>query len=277
MPFLFTTTRAPTFLSTAIVGALMIVGTTGQAEAKKECGAFAVTISGSSTFNTPRQRDIRDVIPASALGANPVMTVTGQFVTFTVDLNTFTVTNYTLVGNTRPTSLTRTNTVIFTSKAPVVGNSRLTGDLAISLNRQRDMVIERGGPEFDMKIQAKDCTQGGIFQLEPEPAANEINLLADGFRYCYQAGTDTPRFFTNGSILGYDSPQAANVVDGFSAGANGNTGITNTRAVNWRVQAGGRIGGVIGEDAEEALALEVPAAQAACPHRSTEGGLASAR
>lgn len=277
MSMLFTNARVCTIFSTAITGAIMLLGLTGQAEAKKECGAFAVSINGSRVFTTPRQRDVREVIPASALGATPVMTVTGQFVTFTVDLNTFTVTNYKLLGNTRPTSLTRTDTIIFSSKTPDVGDTGLTGNLDIRLDRERDMVIERGGPEFDMKIQAKDCTQGGIFQMEPEPATTETNILGSGFRYCYQAGSDTPRFFTNNSILGYDSPQAANVVNGFAAGAGGGTGITNPGAVVWQVQAGGRIGGVLGEDAEEALALELPAAQAACPHRPTDAGLAAAR
>ena len=29
-------------------------------------------------------------------------------------------------------------------------------------------MIERSGPGLDMKIQAKDCAQGGVFQMEPE-------------------------------------------------------------------------------------------------------------
>lgn len=47
-------------------------------------------------------------------------------------------------------------------------------------------MIEREG-SIDMKIQAKDCDQGGVFQMEPEPSTTEVNRLAPGFRYCYQA------------------------------------------------------------------------------------------
>ena len=64
------------------------------------------------------------------------------------------------------------------------------------------------------------------------------------------------RFFINGVVLGFDSPQAAAVTSG-----------SNAQAV-WRVQAGGRIGMVVGEDAVRALQLAGPDAIAACPHQT---------
>ena len=82
--------------------------------------------------------------------------------------------------------------------------------------------------------------------MEPEPATVEINTLAAGFQFFLQDPVSGRLFFTNGTtILGYDSPQDAVL-------------LANTpQQSRWRVEDGGRIGMVIGEDAFEALD-EVP-------------------
>jgi hypothetical protein len=92
--------------------------------------------------------------------------------------------------------------------------------------------------------------------MEPEPATTETNTLAPEFVYCFQASPSARKFFTNGIVLGFDSPQAATLLSG-----------DETTAV-WSVGAGGRIGLVLGEDAVQALALAGPEAIAACPHQT---------
>jgi hypothetical protein len=127
--------------------------------------------------------------------------------------------------------------VIFESKVPL-HNDRLRGAMQLSLGNE-SVVLERAGEFQDMKIQAKDCHQGGLFQMEPEPGTREVNTLGPDFTYTSQPAGETRLCFTNGAFSGYDSPQLATLVS--------HTQETAT----WRVRAGGRIGMVIGEDAVE--------------------------
>lgn len=80
-------------------------------------------------------------------------------------------------------------------------------DLDIS---NEGVVLQRGDGTQDMKIQAKGCPQGGLFQMEPEPGITETNTLGPDFTH--EAGTpgqDGPLCFTNGRFSGYDSPELA--------------------------------------------------------------------
>ena len=90
-----------------------------------------------------------------------------------------------------------------------------------------------------MKIQANDCHQGGLFQLEGEPGTTQTNTLAAGWHYTVQPAGQTRLCITNGRISAYDSPELATLVS-----------HTASTAV-WNVASGGRIGFVIGEDAVE--------------------------
>ena len=58
-------------------------------------------------------------------------------------------------------------TVVFASKTPDLRGATLTSGMDIRL-RDGDLRLEREGAAVSMKIQAKDCAQGGIFQMEPE-------------------------------------------------------------------------------------------------------------
>jgi len=102
----------------------------------------------------------------------------------------------------------------------------------------------------DLKVQAKDCDEGGTFQLETESDGRQRNQLDPGIGYCLLDSVSGRLFFTNGPLLGYDSPQLAT-----------NTMWSSNRS-EWSVSAGGRMGMVTGEDAEEAL--DATGQQAAC-------------
>ncbi len=60
---------------------------------------------------------------------------------------------------------------------------------------EEDLVIMRNGTGLSMKIQSKDCAQGGIFQMEPEredgTRTRIVHTLANG------AGALTPFYFDN--------------------------------------------------------------------------------
>jgi hypothetical protein len=197
------------------------------------CAAFTVNVNGQ-----PFTGELKTTI------APPItsITVDGTFTEFTVDPGTFTTRDYTWTGV--PSARADKNLpggrqVLFASKVPNHG-ATLTSPLTLEIAGE-GMVIERNGGGQDMKIQAKDCHQGGLFQMEPEPGTTFTHTLSvpeytgesplENDRLCWR----TPQ----GGWTGYDSPELA-ALDGFTA-----------KTSDWTVQSGGRLGMVIGEDAEE--------------------------
>ncbi|HEX9919770.1 MAG TPA: hypothetical protein VGA87_11415, partial [Pyrinomonadaceae bacterium] len=96
------------------------------AYAGKDCSSgFTVTLSDNRTFSGTRDTNV-------SVGAGQTAVVRGQYVTFTINLDTFAVTNYTLnsditAGQPR---------VIFLRKQPLHGKV-LTGSLHINLNSEQ--------------------------------------------------------------------------------------------------------------------------------------------
>ena len=163
----------------------------------------------------------------------------GRFADFTVDADTFRVENYRLTS-----SLTNGRTVqIFASKTP--NGTRLNGDVEFELRGDSLLLLRQGN--IKMKVQAKDCEQGGVFQLEADSPITMTHTLGagDGLSpFVYPAGqTGTGRlcFTDRTSVNGYDSPQFAT-----RTGYDPATGTSQ-----WSVAAGGRLGMVLGEDADQ--------------------------
>jgi len=146
-------------------------------------------------------------------------------------MNTFTVLNDKLNG-----------TLVYPSKTPT-RKGALTSGLFLKINNEQ-LVLDRSsnGGDSDIKVQAKDCNTGGTFQLETDFASQERNVLTSGIHYCLQDSVSGRLFFTNGPLLGYDSPELARVL------------TWGSNQATWAVSAGGRIGMVTGEDVQEALA-----------------------
>ena len=63
-----------------------------------------------------------------------------------------------------------------------------------------------------MKMQAKGCQQGGLFQMEHEPGTRERNTLGPDFRYTSQPPGATRLCFTNDRFPGYDSSELATLL-----------------------------------------------------------------
>jgi hypothetical protein len=170
--------------------------------------------------------------------------VRGTYIEFNVRSSDFAVFNYRHTGADSPRPdknlpIGPEGVTIFQSKIPLHGKT-LTSPVSLEIS-QESLVLERNGGGQDMKIQAKDCQQGGLFQMEPEPGTRERNTLGDGFLYTSQPPGEQRLCFTNGLVPGYDSPELATLV----------SRSTDNKTATWRVQAGGRIGMVIGEDAVE--------------------------
>jgi hypothetical protein len=192
------------------------------------CAGFAADLNGV-TYKGDATRTISD----AQVAAKSVF-VHGTFVEFTVNLDTFAVTNYTLTGAPSDRQITNTRTVVYTSKTPQLAAS-LSGDLTLQL-QQETILLQRGNGQL-IKVTAKDCPQGGIFQMEPQPGTTVVHQLAAGYTYYTDALGRT--LFTNGVVIGRESPQLASLVS--------RTDSSST----WSVQAGGRMGAVFGEDATQ--------------------------
>jgi len=219
--------------------------------------------------------------------------VQGKYVQFDVDAASFGVLNFVMTGAANTKDLTGgRSTPVFESKMPDHRGLFLNSAVNVELS-EGGVVLTRSGPGVTMKIQAKDCATGGIFQMEVERADDTktvfTHTLADSAFYFdnrnfrnregdvvpYKDTTlvVTPRVnFGNDysrKFVGRDSAQFA---DRIPAPACTNNIVTRTGGIarvlhcgavsQWSVASGGRMGQVMGEDATE---MAPPAT--ACTHK----------
>jgi hypothetical protein len=186
------------------------------------------------------------IVPASRLGES--FLVKGKYVEFSVDSATFAVRDWTLTGAPNPLDLTGgTRTVVFASKVPHHKGLALTNDVSVEIARE-SLVIQRTGKGLSMKIQAKDCASGGVFQAEPVRADGAAtvftHVLADGVFY-----------FDNPSVrdrLGENIPCSGILPDGTPVvcnGANPDGTVTVTARVNFAGDVSERF---VGRDSPQA-------------------------
>ena len=267
-------------VSASLLG-LSATAVVGQAHAASsngcEGGGFSLILPGGIVSGNQTS-----TIAAAALGTR--FLVKGKYVEYYVDSASFGILAYTMTGAANELDITGgIRTVVFDSKTPNHRGLSLTSGVSLQLN-DSDIVISRTGPGLSMKIQSKDCANGGIFQMEPERADGATTV----FTHTLNAGAfyyDNPNFraregdvvpykditatvtarinFGNDlseDFVGRDSPQVATRI----APANGacNNLITKrdgtTVIVNhcggvsvWRVSSGGRMGQVMGADSTE--------------------------
>jgi hypothetical protein len=266
--------RALAAIFLLVVGALGLLSSRAGAASSAGCEGGGFSLLGLSG-------EQRTTVAAGALPAK--FLVKGRYVEFTVVSATFGIENYTFTGAANPLDMTGgRRTVAFASKTPDHRGLRLTGPVEVELGDD-DLVLERSGPGLDMKIQAKDCAQGGLFQMEPErddaTRTRITHVLADGVFYFDNPNfraregdvvpfkdttvTVTPRInFANDvsdEFVGRDSPQVATrVLQGCvntvpaPRRPGGTATVDHCGGVSvWDVASGGRMGAVFGEDATE--------------------------
>ena len=226
----------------------------GGTTAGSVAGDFAVTVNGRAS-NPAAGKDFRvqDVAPTS-----PVV-VAGRHVGFRIDPATLGVYDYTLTGAADPGRMVTAPTVVFASKVPVLTAAQRSG-VRIEELRLRDdtLVVTFSTAAGKLKVQAKDAAQGGIFQMEQEFGApvEFVHTLGAGLFYFVNEFTGKVNFgngvdadATHRMLLGKDSPQVA-------------TKLAQSATVSrWSVASGGRMGGVLGEDA-----IELSAGATNCTH-----------
>ncbi|GAU84733.1 hypothetical protein [Bosea sp. BIWAKO-01] len=227
-------------------------------------------------------------IPASALGTS--FRVQGKYNQFDVDAATLGIRNFMMTGAPNPLDITGgVPTPVFASKLPDHRGLTLNSGLTVEITGE-SIEIGRTGLGLSMKIQAKDCANGGIFQMEVERQDGTPTLfthvLAEGPNPQLKAFYFDNRNFRNREgdevpykditvivparvnfgndfsrkFVGRDSPQVATrraepdcenrIATRFPA-----TPFVTVRhcggVSRWDVASGGRMGQVMGEDAVE--------------------------
>jgi hypothetical protein len=136
--------------------------------------------------------------------------VQGRYNQFEVDPTNFAIYNYTFTGARNEGDMTGgRRTPVYASKIPDHRGLTLTSAISLEL-RDEDLTISRTGTNgLNMEIQAKDCAQGGIFQMEPSHGDGTrtriVHRLSDEVFYF-----DNPHFRTHlGEFLGSDCPNVA--------------------------------------------------------------------
>ncbi len=166
-----------------------------------------------------------------------VLLVRGTHVQFDVDLRTGGVRNWTLTGAPNVGRLVERPTVIFSEKTPLHGALLTRTDRL--RNDKGDLVLIRTTNDFavEVKIQAKDCAQGGVFQMEIGRADNRPT------RFRHVLGSE---------VFYYDNPnfraREGEVVN-FSNSAGQTTGITITPRVNFGSDSAAKL---VGRDSSQA-------------------------
>jgi hypothetical protein len=272
-------------LAIAVFGsALALAAPLAQAASSKFCegGGFSIVRTGQPVVSG--DRDVR--LPAGSLGQT--FTVRGKYVQFQVVAATFGIRDYRFLASNAPgTQTVGGDAPVFEAKTPDHRGLVLAGDVQVELKGET-IELSRAGTGLSMLIQAKDCTQGGLFQMEPERGDGTrtriTHVLAAGTFYF-----DNPNFRAReGDIVpfnpsdparattievaprinwandlspvfvGRDSPQVATRV--LPAGCDNqirrrdNTFATVQhcgRESVWDVASGGRMGMVTGEDGTE--------------------------
>lgn len=236
-----------------------------------------------------RSGDQETSVPAGQVGT--VFVVQGTYVRFEVDARTLGIRNYSFLPTANALDMTGgVVTPVFESKTPDHRGITLTSNLGLGLKGD-SVEIEREGPGVAMKIQAKDCAQGGVFQMEVERADEaptvfthtlagvEGNALAafyydnrnfrnregDVVPYKDTTVVVTPRINIGNDVsrrfIGRDSPQVAtrindnacsNVIQRRPGATPPTATVLHCGGVSrWSVASGGRMGFVTGEDAHE--------------------------
>jgi hypothetical protein len=174
--------------------------------------------------------DQRTVVGASSVGST--FLVKGKYVEFTVESDTFGIRDWKLTGAPNPRDITGgTQIVVFASKIPDHRGLTVTSEIAVESKKQ-SLVIKRSGFGLSMKIQANDCANGGLFQVEVARADGTATLfthvLGDGVFYF-----DNPNVR---DLLGENIPCSGILPDGTPVvcqGANPDGTVTVTARVNF--------------------------------------------
>jgi hypothetical protein len=250
-----------------------------QAASSAGCEGGGYTITQLTDGTTVGDGDT--TIPASNLGAT--FFVDGRYNEFFIVSSTFGIRDWAFTGAPNPLDITGgRRTPVWAEKTPDHRGLVLTGAVTVESDGS-DIVITRSGTGgLTMKVQAKDCANGGIFQMEVERGDHTTTLFThvldpEAFYF------DNPNFRAReGDLVPYKDifipvPARVNIANDFSrkfvardsaqvAARRNEPNCSNQirkrdgtfatvlhcgGVTRWDVASGGRMGFVTGEDAVE--------------------------
>src|SRR4051794_39601978 len=191
--------------------AMVVIGiTSGGSVAAK--GGGACDLGGFHVVNTTTGATIAvgttaTSVPADAFAPSGRIGVRGRYNQFDVRLDDFATLDWAFTGVAGPKDITGgTFTPVFASKVPDLRGVALTGAITISAEKET-IGLSRAGTGVSMNIQASDCAQGGVFQMEPERSdltrTRITHTLAQNARELTPFYFDNPNFRTHvGEFLG---------------------------------------------------------------------------
>lgn len=157
-------------LAAALFALAPVLGLTATAPAQAAssdgcAGGGYSLVAGGRTVASAGPTGFNGKVSAAALGSE--FLVQGTYNQFRVRSRDFAVLDYAFTGAANDVDITGGRfTPVFASKVPDHRTLFLTGDVTARLD-QEVLRLERSGTGLSMKLQAKDCAQGGIFQMEP--------------------------------------------------------------------------------------------------------------
>ncbi|WP_199907514.1 hypothetical protein [Nocardioides terrigena] len=191
--------------ATMTAGVLAVPATAASSDA---CAGGGFRLVNLTTGATVASSPTEGTVSAAALGER--FGVRGLYNQFDVRASDFAVLDYAFTGAANEEDMTGGRfTPVWASKVPDHRGATLSSGVEVSLDEE-DLVIMRTGSAVSMKIQAKDCAQGGIFQMEPERGDGQTTRIVHTLAQSSQPGM-TPFFFDNtnfrervGQFLGAD-------------------------------------------------------------------------
>ena len=154
--------------------------------------SFSITLGDGSTI----REGFRGTVAASRLNTSRLL-VRGKYISFDVDPKTFAVYDYAFTGAANPLDITGGRRIVaYAGKVPDLKGSTLTSAMDVRL-KDDGLEISRTGAGVSMKIQAKNCANGGLFQMEPErtdgTATRIVHTLGPDAFYLRQPELPGPR------------------------------------------------------------------------------------
>ncbi|CAN7303048.1 hypothetical protein [Knoellia sp. LjRoot47] len=185
-------------LAIAALGAMGTAATApAQAASSKGCvsgGYRLVNLTTGATVATAGRDRIRTTIPAAQLGST--FAVRGRYTQFDVRSADFAVLNQSFTGAANELDITGGRfTPVYASKVPDHRGLTLGSGIAVELDEE-ELSLSRTGTGLSMKIQAKDCAQGGIFQMEPQRTDGATTRVTHTLAQSAAPGL-TPFYFDN--------------------------------------------------------------------------------
>lgn len=199
-PIMTTVARlGSTAIAVAALASSLLIGANSTADAASsdscEGGGYRlVNLATGAVVAQAGEDRVRATIPAARFG--PRFAVEGRYTRFEVSSSDFAVLNQQFNPTDNEADMTGgVVTPVFASRVPDHRGATLTSAISIRLDDEV-LRLQRSGSAVEMKIQAKDCAQGGIFQMEPEREDGGTTRIVHTLATSGTAAT-TPFYFDN--------------------------------------------------------------------------------